>query len=274
MPKLNRLPLFAVMIIGLASCGGPATSSPSTTSDPSTSTPTTSIEEPTSDISTFEPLTTNEFSEGSHGGWLIDIGVNQYLFTDETYDCTFNPDHTVKDIRITSSHEEVLTITPSTTEKTSFTINTHNVGDSILCIYDADDMLVYRKVVRVRTRYSAEEIPTAVFNNDVYDGNPYLGDHTLFFLEEDPFKGLFKGSDDFEANMEYEITMTYNSYNSDFKAYEFDIETTKRDETSTTVLTSMLISPAADFIALYYSNGLLNLFFPRSLVDLHPEIAK
>ena len=123
-------------------------------------------------------------------------------------------------------------------------------------------MLVYRKVVRVRKAYAQEEMEDMLFDNDLYLGMQFLGDHRITFTETNPLVGIFSGSDDFEQNMRIKFETKFEAYLEDRDVYQYSLEITDRDQYSTTVIKTLQVAPTGDVMYLYYSNEelLLNIF--------------
>ena len=253
----NRNIFCLLLLSTLISCGN--TQSTSSVSTPTTAAP-------------IVELVTEEIIEGgNYGGYFIEINNNRLLSNNSSYDCTFESSNSRKEFKITSSRPESITVEKGNNENRDIIFKTHAPGDSIIQIYDADEMLVYRKVLRVRQAYTQETIEDAIYENDKYLGYKYLGNHKMSFTETQPLVGIFSGSDDFESNMKIKFQATYVAYHKDKDVFEFTLETLERDETSTTLLTSFLVSPTADVIYLYYSTDgyLLNMFIAETYKDLY-----
>ena len=246
---MNKRLIFGLTLFMLFSCNASPSSIP-------TSQPTTS-EAPLVELETEEII-----EGGSYGGYFIEINSERLLAENSTYHCTFEASTANKQIRVESSRPESITVELGDNPNRDIIINTHTAGDSIVKIYDADEMLVYRKVIRVRKAYAKEEIENELFDNDVYLGMKFLGDHRITFTELDPIIGVFSGSDDFEKNMRIKFEMEYVSYLDDRDVFQYDLTITERDQTSTTVITTLQISPMADVMYLYYGTegSLLNIF--------------
>ena len=228
----------------------------------------TTSQEPTITPSTNIPLVELEEDEicegGSYGGYFIEINVNRLLANDETYHCSFESSNPNKAITVVSTRPESVTIHYGTNPNRDIILKTHAPGDSIIKIYDADDMLVYRKVVRVRQAYTSEDIGDAIFENDSYLGMKFMGDHRMTFIENGPIVGIFSGSDDFETDMRIKFEANYLGYLEDRDAYEYSLDIVDRDAYSTTKITVLQVSRTADVMYLYYNSGstdsLLNIF--------------
>ena len=214
-----------------------------------------------------------EVTDGSCTGQLVDINMNFFVASESRYDCRFVSKN-LNDPSITfkSSRPESVTVEPVEGNFTDFVLVTHAAGDSILSIYDSEEMLVYRHIVRVRKAYSPEEIGQALYDFDTYVG--IYDNHQVAFLDYGPVYGLFTGSDEVERNIRIEFNATFTHVDEAFDMYYFTIETLEANEGSQTSLTHFIVSPCADQIVFYYDAGggqeaMLNAFYPKSLAALH-----
>ena len=274
--KAKTILLSSLGLLALASCQGP-TPTPSASS-PTDSSAVESSAEPSVEesIYTIDPEEVEEFAEGSVGGQLIDINLNCFLAEQTDYLCRFSPKNLDPTLRIVSSRPESLEVEHEGGEE--FTLCAKAPGDSLLSIYDKDDMLCYRKIVRVRKAYDKTEIEEVMYDYDIYGGmTVFGGTYRLTFLQYAPLMGILEGRDEVESGIHIEFTATYSGYVSAYDMYSYDIEITSRNEGSQTRITSFLISRTADQLVLYYWTGeeeaWLDSFYPESLYDLHPYIA-
>ena len=225
------------------------------------------------EIYSIDESSYEEVTDGSCSGQLVDINMNFFVGDNGVYDCRFvsknlqDPSITIK-----SSRPQSVTIEMVENSNSDFKLITHDVGDSLLSIYDCDDMLVYRHVVRVRKAYSAEEMPKALYDFDTYVG--IYDNHQMAFLDYEPCYGLFTGSDDVEKNMRIEFEARYDHFDEIFGMYYYAIDIIEANQGSQTKITHFIVSPCGDEIVLYYDIGggeeaLLNAFYPKSLAYLH-----
>ena len=227
-----------------------------------------------SDIPTIDFDPKDFVSHGSSSGYLIDISADSLLSENNSYLCSFNPSTSSSGkIKITSSREESVTC-ETKDNGPEFTLFTHAVGDSILKIYDVDDILVYRYIVRVRKAFTQAEIVKECFNNDVYRGVKILGNHRMTFLNDATVPtAQVKGSDDFEENLDLSFTCTYSQYIQEMDSYEFTCEITDNPNNSQTRITVIYVSRTASEIKVYYASGsensLLNIFYASKYAYLY-----
>lgn len=220
-------------------------------------------------------LECDPISNGSIGGILIDVAVNRFLANDSEYVATFKCNAIDPTMTFKSSRPDSVTIEKSTASAESFIIVTHNPGDSILQIYDYQEILVYRNVIRVRQSYSPEDIKQVIYDYDIYKGTKMAGNHRMVFNSADPFVGQLSGSDDFESGLNITFTATYSEYLVSWDMYLYTLEVTENETNSSTILSSMCVSRTGDQIILYYKSSpaseerLLNIFFPAKLEYLH-----
>ncbi len=249
---MNKRLIFGLTLFMLFSCNGSPTSTPTST--------------PTSQEIPLVELETEEIVEGgSYGGYFIEINTERLLSENSSYHCTFEATTANKQIRVESTRHESVTVEFGENPNRDIILKTHAAGDSIIKIYDADDMLVYRKVVRVRKAFTKETIEDEIFDNDLYLGMKFLGNHRISFVETQPLVGIFSGSDDFEKNMRIKFEMEFVSYLEDRDVFEYALTITERDQTSTTVINTLQVSPTADVMYLYYGTeySLLNIFIAK-----------
>ena len=245
--------IFVLFLLSLISCGAPTSTPQQVTTLP----PTTSESIPLVELETEEII-----EGGSYGGYFIEINTERLLSENSSYNCTFEASNPNKAIRVESTRPESITVEFGNNPNRDIILKTHHAGDSIIKIYDADEMLVYRKVVRVRKAHAQEEMEDLLFDNDLYLGMKFLGDHRITFTETNPLVGIFSGSDDFEQNMRIKFETKFDSYLEDRDVYQYTLETIDRDQYSTTDIKTLQVSPTGDVMYLYYgSEGLLlNIF--------------
>ena len=230
---------------------------------------------PDSDIPTIDFDESDYVSHGTAGGYLIDIGANSLLSENNDYLCTFVPSTSTDGyIRLVSTREESVTLTLKGEGQAEFTINAHEPGDSIIKIYDSNDILVYRNIVRIRKAYSETEIINACYENDVFKGLKMLGNHRMTFLDNATVAtAQLKGNDDYEKNINISFSCTYSQYIQEIDSYEFTCEVTDNPNNSQTKITVLFISRTASEIKMYYRSGsddvLFNIFYASKYEFLH-----
>jgi len=245
--------------------------------DSSTSSNSSSVSQSSS--SSFEELTTDELTEGAYSGWLEDVTVvNRFLGNDSRYEFTYKAPNNDLNLRVVSSHESVLTIEKSESDVSSYVMVTHNPGDSILSIYDSEDYLYFRKVIRVRTAYDENTIKKAAFDNDIYAGfKGFGGSYRLTCTKTSPsFTWQLTGKDEVEVGgMDIVFDCKYLSFNSAWDMYIYETTIVSEHEKNQTKIVYLYISRTADFLNLYYDigggdNALLNAFSPVIYSDIRP----
>lgn len=230
---------------------------------------------------TDEPLVEIDFddedriSSGSIGGDLSDVEIGRYFADNTTYLAIYSYGRS-SSYRYVSSREESLTIELNSVTVGTFNFVTHKPGDSILTIYDDNDMIVYRNIVRVRKAYDEVGVAQAIYDFDAYEGFGLFGKHRLNFTNVSPLTGILGGTDDIEVTpMNIVFEATYEGINEWHDMHEFVLDVVSANEGSQTKVSRMLVSRTGDFIILYYLTGgedvMLNLFFPTSLKDIHKD---
>ena len=220
-------------------------------------------------------LECDPISDGTLGGILIDVSVNRFLSNDCEYLASFKCNAVDSTMTFKSSRPESVTIEQSSSSAESFLIVTHSPGDSILQIYDYQEILVYRNVIRVRQSYSPEDIKQVVYDYDIYKGAKMAGNHRLVFNNVEPFTGQLSGGDDFESGLNITFKATYSEFLTSWDMYLYTLEVTENESNSSTILSSICISRTGDQVILYYKSSsaseehLLNIFFPAKLEYLH-----
>jgi hypothetical protein len=129
----------------------------------------------------------------------------------------------------------------------------------------------------VRKAFSEKEIVKECYNNDIYRGVKFLGNHKMTFLDDNavPIAQL-KGSDDYESNIDLSFSCTYSKYIQEIDSYEFLCEITDNPNNSQTRITILYISRTGAEIKMYYRSGgddvLFNIFYASKYESLYPGI--
>ena len=249
-----------LLMLTMVSCNAPNNGQPSSGSN---------------DIPTINFDSKDYVCRGSASGYLIDIGANSLLSENNSYTCSFAPSTSTDGvIRFSSSREASVTISQKQGQD-EFTISTHAIGDSIIKIYDSNDILVYRNIVRVRKAFTTAEIINECYNNDVYKGVKVLGNHRMTFLDNETVPtAQLRGNDDYETNIDLSFSCTYNRYIQEIDSYEYLCEITANPNNSQTRITILYISRTASEIKMYYRSGgddvLFNIFYASKYESLYP----
>lgn len=285
--KKISLILPLTLTLSLLGCGETTSSSSDDSSSLSTETIVTTSDNVTSslDSSTSEELSVNTICDGTPGGRLLDIDVNSFVTSNSQYNCSFSMDSTNPSLTFRVSNSNIISINVETSINGQFVLITKNAGDAVLEIFDSNEMLVYRNIVRVRDSIgdTEEEISEYLYSVDkfvsIYD-SLMQGHYELTFLSakteiEDP-TGFLEGYDDYDtAGSEYNFTYSADEtlpYDSSRDCYWFNITTTSTTSSSTT-LYSFSISRAGDMLMVYYLTGgegvLLTMLVREDLLYLH-----
>ena len=212
---------------------------------------------------------------GSVGGDLTDVQIARYFADNTTYYASFSYGRSTS-YRYVSSREESVTIELSSTTVGVFEIITHKPGDTILSIYDDNDFLVYRNIIRVRKAYDEVGVAQAIYDFDAYEGYRIFGNHRLNFTSVSPLTGILGGTDDVELSpMNIVFEATYEGINEWYDMHQFVLDVVSANEGSNTKVSRMLVSRTGDFIILFYLTGgedhMLNDFFPTALKEIHKD---
>lgn len=206
---------------------------------------------------------------GNYGETFADVAVGRYVANDSTYLFSYTSSNVNPAFEIFISNPNLATATMEEGSTTNFTITTANaIGDFILKIEDADGMLVYRNVIHVRRKYTAEYMPQRLYNIDFFaspeDYAAYIGSWRLTVTEfsTTDFTATLTGGDDYEQNVSISFTATYDTYVPYFDGYSFTIKTTK-STAKLTVLTGLVVARCSDYMYIYVEDGLLTMLTAR-----------
>ncbi len=231
-----------------------------------------------SESNNFEDIKVDEIVEGNYGGWLEDIVVlNHFLGDNSRYGFTYNAPNNDINLKIYSSNDKVFTVEKDASAN-SYVIVTHKPGNAVLTIYDSTDYLYFRKIVRVRTAYTADTIMEAAYNNDIYTGfTGFGGQYRLNCITSAPTaQWQLTGKDEVEFNgMDIVFDCTYEEFYQPWDMFVFSSTITKEHDGNQTDIIYLYISRTADLVNLYYDIGggegaLLNIFSPTIYSDIRP----
>lgn len=253
--RLGLILFLSTMLLG--ACGSKESSSATT--------------EETSIYTTSLPEEDQIQKGGSYSGYFIELAMNRRFAENTEYEFRFESNCSAgKAFRVKSSREESVTVVGDTTKSSSFKLACHEAGDSVITIYNAQDVLVYRHVLMVRKAYTQETIGKAMYDVDYFKSWSYMGEWKITITDPNaPFAGVLRGGDDFEQNIETEFTLNYEGYYSSVDCYSFSVNTTKTN--SETHLTYLNVTRCCDTMYLYYLTGgeehLLAIFYPNDIYD-------
>lgn len=246
MKRFNKILLLPVVfLLGLSSCGD----------DPASGDPGADFSNIDKDIVT---LTTDAFKEGgSYSGGFDDVSF-RYFAHESRYLFEFHSNiDEDPSFRVVSSRPESVTIEMDELSVYKFYVVTHNPGDSIITLYNSEDMMVYRDVIRVRTGFSSEDVVKAVYYYDVYttpkEIQSFYGNYSLAILSfEDTITGVLSGTDEVETSkITLDFTLTFDRYIESYDAYGFTATSTTSTSGETT-LCYVNIAKCAEEIYVYY----------------------
>lgn len=206
---------------------------------------------------------------GSYGETFADVSVGRYIANESTYLFSYTSNNVNSAFEIIISNTNLATAKMEEGSTTNFTITTANaIGDFILMIEDADGMLVYRNVIHVRRKYTAEYMPQRLYNVD-YFASPeeyaaYIGSWRLTVTDfsKTDLAGTLIGGDDYEQNVSISFTATYDTYIPYYDGYSFTIKITNSNSKST-IITDFVVARCADYLYMYVEDGLLTMLTAR-----------
>ena len=198
---------------------------------------------------------------GKFEGFFDEIGFGRFLSTGREFEMSYQSAYS-KDpsFTISVSNPDLVEIVHKNPRSAIFTLITKAAGDFILTLEDAQEVLVYRNIVRIRDPFTPEEMPEAVYNIDYFktpdEWVAYLGEFRLVFTETDPMHGTLSGGDDLEQGVVISFDAEYSEYQDYRDAYLFTCTETSTNASSTDVA-AILITRCADLIYVYEKSGLL-----------------
>lgn len=215
---------------------------------------------------------------GSYGGYFSDVNVERKLCTDTTYDFMFESSHaTDKSYVVKSTNSSIGEVVRREGDNKNFDIKCKAQGDIILTIENADGILVYRNIVRVRNAIKTDDMNTYLRNVDRFETPQeyavYFGTYKMSFDFLDEFDGKFcgilKGGDDYDPNVNKIFTIEFDTLLPDRDCYSYKL-TEIYTETQLTFIEYLNISRAGDWMYLYEdetvgTGGLLTMLVPKVL---------
>lgn len=265
--KKSNLILITLCSFLLVGCNN----SGSTNTSTDTNTDTTIPEEQIPDIGErYEGLTEkssgcSEICDGgtpTSEGFLTEIMSDRFLGENRDYDCYFEVSGTNKTIRVEADHRntkdgtvhaEVERVSGSNNK---FILHTKKAGDFVLKIYNYNDELVFRKIVRVRPTYSETQITKVLCNAEYYKTikawENYIGSWKCAFYEGDNgVECALTGSDDADRNVKITAALEFDKYYAGTDCYIFNA-TVLTTNTQNTSLVYVTVSAQGDLAYLYY----------------------
>ena len=196
----------------------------------------------------------------SLGGYFTDLEVGRFCSENTSYEMKINSKLIGKPkFTVTSSNPEHLTVEHEENDTTGFIIHAHTAGDSILTVYNEIEAIIYRSVVRVRPRYTPEEIVTLMYETDSYDtmgGWERIFGETKFTLTscEEKVSGVLKGVDDSGNNFTNTFDLRYGTYVESLDLYAFTTTNVETNSADTKII-EIDIASAGDVMYVYYGSG-------------------
>lgn len=232
-------------------------STPVTVSSPSSQeeTPGSSVDEGPDYFGTYEEIDFNPIYEGgTDSGRLVDIDANAFCRENFSYYCSFTTNQTDKSLSFKVSDPEIITVDGDSPDG-NFYLQTHKSGNAILEIYNSQDMIVYRNVVRVRPMVAEEDL-----NSYLYEANSFVSicdyftfsHYQLMFISEDT--AILAGYDEVDSSASYRFTYILEGYSEYDDFYYFKIDTISSNVS--TRLTEFMLSSTGDMLMVYYDSGM------------------
>lgn len=198
----------------------------------------------------------------SSTGFLTEIQSDRFVGENETYECYFESYSADKTIRVVADHRYSekgvvhATVEMDPVNKSKFVIKTLTAGDFVLKIYNSEDCLVFRKIVRVRPTYSETEILEVLCDAEYYKTieayEQYIGAwKCAFYQGNNGVELALSGGDDADRNVKITAALTYSDYYAPTGCYIFNT-TVLTSNTRNTSLIYFTVSAQGDLGYLYY----------------------
>lgn len=240
------------------------------TSESQSSAPTSKSEMPTVDWDDKDFVAKG----GNYGGFFTEINIGRQLCSDSSYTFLFQSSLAGrKDFTVKVSNPDLAEAVKDGLNH-GFSLNTKAVGDFILTIENADEILVYRNIVRVRKAIALDEMDDYLQNVDKFvspaEYEKYYGSYRLAFILDktvsDKVTGTLKGSDDYDQNVNIVFTYEYEMFLEDRDCYSYKL-TTIYQGTDLTYIEYFNITRCGDWMYVYEdavkgTGGLLALLVP------------
>ena len=199
---------------------------------------------------------------GSYGGFFLDVNVGRYLGNDTTYEFSYTSNYTADLSFSILISKPNLASYEMTGQKTFDLKIAHGVGDFLLELEDAQGILVYRNVIKVRKSYSIDEAPKKLFSVDKYQTpagyGSYAGDWRLSFTSASPLVASFAGGDELEQNVSISFSAKFSKYESAIDCYRYNVTTISTNATQTTVA-FIRVARCLDTIYVYESGNIITI---------------
>lgn len=265
---------LAIAMAGVAGCRrnvNPTTSDSPTSGTGASQTSST----PTSQIPTVDWDEKDFVSKGgSYGGFFTEINIGRQLCSESSYEFTFQSSLSgSKDFNVKISNP-VLAEAVKDSQNHGFVLNTKSAGDFILTIENADEILVYRNIVRIRDAIKLEDMDKYLQSVDKFvspaEYEKYYGSYRLAFTFDpsvsDKVTGTLKGSDDYDSGVNIIFTYDYDMFLPERDCYSYKL-TTIYQGSQLTYIGYLNITRCGDWMYMYEdevkgTGGLLTLLVP------------
>lgn len=211
---------------------------------------------------------------GSYGGFFAEINIERQLCVDSQYDFVFESSLSrSKEFTVKSSNTDIAEAVKDSTVR-GFYLNTKAQGDLILTIENADGVLVYRNIVRVRNAISLDDMDKYLQKIDKFvtptEYARYYGSYRLTFEFSEELEGklvgTLKGGDDYDPNVTIMFTMEFDMNLPDRDCYSYKL-TTVYTATQLTFIEYLNITRCGDWMYMYEdevkgTGGLLTMLVP------------
>lgn len=267
MKKKNVLFALALscLLIGCSGSGDNSSSKTNISNDASTSSTNSIISYSEIDFNSEEAIQ----KSCSISGALLDIDIGRWLCQGLTYSCTVSTDLTDQNITFSSSNTDVLEVTLVENSINQLTLNAVQVGDSILRVFNAEGVLVYRNIVRVRPKKTVDEMFDYLVEVDHFQAYGFNGDASITFTEvvengdSKQINGIYAGYDGstYLGSITFEAEYAGTSSTGDSDEYCFNVLTWE-NTASDMILKTFNIDFTGCLLHPMTPNTVIDIFFP------------
>lgn len=211
--------------------------------------------------------------KGSFGGYFIDLSVGSEIARGKTYSLTYNNDSlTDQSLSAVISNPEILSWVDN---DGNYSIVGNGIGNSKLEIYNSNNDLIYRTVVKVRRPFeSSDEVIDYLsgvdyFTASGYGEGVYNGDEskTTKLVFNDDYTGSYYGVSQ-EAGGDIgnnTFTLEFEEFYSTYSTFRFNVTNFTKSDSYTLDYTvkTLDVTETGDQIRLY-SSIILDIYYPRT----------
>ncbi len=211
--------------------------------------------------------------KGSFGGYFIDLNVGSELARGKTYGVTYSNDNlTDQSLSAVISNPEIISWVDNDGQ---YSITANGIGNSKLELYDCNNDLVFRNVIKVRRPFeSSEEVidylsgvdyfTASGYGEGVYDGNESKTTKLVFNSDgTGSYYGVSQEAGGDIGNNTF--TLEFDEFYTTYQTFRFNVNNfTKSDSYNLDYTVKTLdVTETGDQIRLY-SSIILDIYFPRS----------